>query len=101
MSRWFPSKMKIQKWIEEQEKDFDEAQKKNPRFSIKYWLGRYIFNDIHEIFFGGVHKELYEWLARLANTQLEIKYRQHMVWTTTLIKKFKRVNNVVSRAVDL
>jgi hypothetical protein len=25
MSRWFPSKTKIQKWIEEQEKDFTEA----------------------------------------------------------------------------
>jgi hypothetical protein len=25
MSRWFPSKTEIQKWIEEQEKDFVEA----------------------------------------------------------------------------
>jgi hypothetical protein len=63
-------------------------------------LGRYIFTDIHEIFFGGVHKELYEWLARLADTQLEIKPRPPVVWTSTLIKKVKRFDNVVSRAVD-
>jgi hypothetical protein len=25
MSRWFPAKKKIQKWIEDQEKDFVEA----------------------------------------------------------------------------
>jgi hypothetical protein len=56
---WFPSKTEIHKWIEEQEKDFVEALKKNPRLSIEDWLGRYIFTDIHEIFFGGIHKELY------------------------------------------
>jgi hypothetical protein len=58
MSRWFPSKTKIQKWI------------------------------------------VYEWLARLADTQFEIRSRPPMVWTSTLIKKVKRVDNVMSRAVD-
>jgi hypothetical protein len=35
MSRWFSSKTEIQKWIEEQEKDFAEAQNKNPKLSIE------------------------------------------------------------------
>jgi hypothetical protein len=64
MSRWFPSKTEIHKWIEEQEKEFDEAQNKNPNLSTEDLLGRYIFTDIHDIFFGGIHKDLYEWLAR-------------------------------------
>jgi hypothetical protein len=68
MSRWFPSKTKIQKWIEDQEKDFIEADNKNPNPSTEDWLGRYIFTDIHDISFGGIHWELYEWLARLADT---------------------------------
>jgi hypothetical protein len=68
MSRWFPLKTKIQKCIEEQEKDFTESHKKNPNISTVDWLGRYIFIDIHKNFFGGIHKELYEWLARLADT---------------------------------
>jgi hypothetical protein len=63
-------------------------------------LGRYIFTDIHEIFFGGIHKELYEWLARLAYTQFEIRFRPPVVWTSTLIMKVKRVDNVVSRVVN-
>jgi hypothetical protein len=62
-------------------------------------LGRYIFIDIHEIFFGGIHQELYEWLARLADTQFEIISRTPMVWTSALNKKVKRVDNVVSREV--
>jgi hypothetical protein len=100
MSRWFPSKTEIQKWIEEQEKDFDEAQNKNHRLSTKDWLGRYIFTNIHKIFFGGIHKELYKSLARLVDTQFEIRSRPPVVWTSTLIKKVKRVDNVVSRVVD-
>jgi hypothetical protein len=68
MSRWFPSKTEIQKWIDKQENDFAKAQNKNHNISIKDWLGRYIFTDIHEIFFEGIHKELYKWLARLADT---------------------------------
>jgi hypothetical protein len=100
MSRWFPSKTKIQKWIEEQEKDFAEPWNKNHNFSTEDWLGRYIFTNIHEIFFEGIHKELYEWLARLEDTQFEIRSRPSLVWMSMLIKKVKRVDNVVSRAVD-
>jgi hypothetical protein len=33
MSRWFPSKKEIQKWIEEKERDFIEDQNKNPIIS--------------------------------------------------------------------
>jgi hypothetical protein len=100
MSRWFPSKTKIQKWIEDQEKDFAEAQNKNPNLSMEDWLEIYIFTDIHEIFFGGIHQDLYEWLARLENTQFEIRSRTLVFWKSTLIKKVKRVDNTVSRAVD-
>jgi hypothetical protein len=63
-------------------------------------LGRYIFTDIHRILFGGIHKELYEWIARLANTQFEIRSRPPMVCMLLLIKKVKRVDNVVLRAID-
>jgi hypothetical protein len=101
MSRWFPSKTKIQKWIEEQKRDFAEALNKNPSISTKDWLGRYIFTNMHDIFFAGVHKELYEWLGRLEDTQFEIRSGPPVVWTTMLIKKDKRVDNTVSRAVDL
>jgi hypothetical protein len=99
-SSWFPLKTNIQKWIEEQEKDFMEAQNKNPNLTIEEWLGTYIFIDIHEIIFRGIHKDLYEWLPRLADTQFEIISRPPMVWTSTQIKKVKRVDNVVSREVD-
>jgi hypothetical protein len=100
MSRWFPSKTKIQKWIKDQEKNFAKAQKNNPNLSIEDWLGRFIFTDIYNIFFGGIHQDLYEWIARLADTQFEIRSRPLVVWMSVLIKKFKRVDNAMSRVVD-
>jgi hypothetical protein len=48
----------------------------------------------------GTHQELYEWLARLADTQFEIKLIPLVIWTTMLIKKVKRVDNVMSSEVD-
>ena len=63
-------------------------------------MERYIFIDIHGIFFGGIHQELYECLARLADTQFEIRSRPPVVWTSTLIKKVKRVDHVISIVVD-
>jgi hypothetical protein len=63
-------------------------------------LERYIFTDIHDIFFGGIYQELYEWLSRLEDTQFEIISRPPVVWTSTLIKNVKRVDNDVSREVD-
>jgi hypothetical protein len=100
MSRWFPSKTEIQKWIEYQEKDIVEAQKKSHNLSTEDWLGRHIFTDIHDIFFGGIHKDIYEWLARLADTQFEIRSKPLVVWTSTLIKKVKIFYNTVTRALD-
>ena len=79
MYRWFPSKTEIKKWIEYREKDFVEAQNKNHNLSTEDWLERYIFTDIHEILFGGIHRDLYKWLARLADTQFEIRSRPPVV----------------------
>jgi hypothetical protein len=100
ISRWFPSKTKIQKWIEDQKNDFAEAHNKNLNLSIEDWLGKYIFSDIHEILFGGIHQELYGWLDRLENTLFEIRSIPPVVWTSTLVKKVKEVDNIVSRVVD-
>jgi hypothetical protein len=100
MSRWFPSKIEIQKWIEYQEKDFALVQNKNPDLSTEDFLGRYIFTDRHDIFFRGIHQELYEWIDRLEDNQFEIKSRPPVVWTLKLIKKVKRFDNNVSRVVD-
>jgi hypothetical protein len=62
-------------------------------------LERHIFTDIHEILFGEIHQELYEWLARLENTHFEVISRPPVVWMSTMIKKVRRVENAMSRVI--
>jgi hypothetical protein len=64
-------------------------------------VGKVHLTDLHDIFFIGVHQELYGWLARLVDTQFEIRSRPPLVWTSTLIMKVKKVDNIVLREVDL
>ena len=52
-----------------------------------------------ERFLRSSEQEPYEWLAILADTQFEIRLRPPMVWTSVLIKKVKRVDNILSRVV--
>jgi hypothetical protein len=39
-------------------------------------------------------------MSRLADTQFEIRSRPPVAWTLALIHRVKRVDNVVSRAID-
>ena len=48
---WHPSKEEIKNWIESKEKEFVEQENRNLRLSAEDWLQRYVFTDLHEIFF--------------------------------------------------
>ena len=79
---------------------FDEQENKDPRHSSNDFLQRYVFSDIHEIFFGSIHIELHQWLSRLTERKTNFKEDQSPDWTLERIKLLKSVNNAVSRAVD-
>ena len=63
-------------------------------------MQRYVFADIYEIFFGGIHIELHQWLSRLTERRTNFQEDQFPDWTPARVNILKRVNNVVSRAVD-
>ncbi len=79
---------------------FTEEENKNPHYSSEDFLGRYVFYDIYEILFAGVHVELHKWLSRLVERKKNFKEYQSPYWTPERIKQLKSVNNAVSRAVD-
>ncbi len=47
-----------------------------------------------------LHLDLYEWLARLADQEQYIRIRAHVVWTLELVRKVRRVDSPISKAVD-
>ena len=82
-------------WIED-----NEQENKDPRRSSDEFLQRYVFTDIHEIFFGSIHIELHQWLSRLTKRKTNFNEDRFPDWTPARINILKRVNNAISRAVD-
>ena len=97
---WKPSAREVDDWIHDTYLKFAEGENKDPRRSSEDFLGRYVFDDIYEIFFVGVHIELHEWLSRFAERKKNWKEDQSSDWTPERIELLKTVNNEVSRAVD-
>ena len=92
---WRPSVKEIGDWIEEIYLNFAD-----PRRSSNDFLQRYVFSDVYEIFFGSIHIELHQWLSRLTERRTNFEEDQFLAWTPTRINILKRVNNVISQAVD-
>ena len=97
---WRPSVQEISDWVHETYLKLAEEENKTRHRSSEDFLQSYVFYDIYEIFFVGVHVDLNEWLSRLAERKKNFKEDQSPDWTPERIKQLKSVNNAVSRAVD-
>src|SRR5277367_2418749 len=96
---WRPSVKEIDDLIHDTYLKFTEKENKDPRHNPEEFLERYVFYDIYEIFFVGIHVELHEWLSRLTERRINFNEDQTPDWTPERIKLLKSVNNAVSRAV--
>ena len=92
---WHLSKEEIENCVEVKEKE-----NKNPRLSTEDWLQRYIFTDLHEIFFATFPSELHAWLSRLAESETSTRSDRPVKWTPEVIQRLKRTYNSISRTVD-
>ena len=62
---WHLTKKEIEDWLESKTVAFAQEESARSRLSTKNWLGRYIFSDIHDIFFEYFPIVLHEWLSIL------------------------------------
>ena len=65
----------------------------------KNWLDRYLYTDIHKIFFVEFPIVLHEWLSRLATRHTNFQRRQAVEWNAQLIHELTSVSNPISRAI--
>ena len=100
MCFWNPSKEEIQKWVETKEKEFAKIENINPRLSVKDWLQRYIFANLHESFFATFPGELHAWLSRLGDNETFSRRVRPTEWTPKEIQRLERIDNPISRVVD-
>ena len=59
-----------------------------------------MYTEIHEIFFASFPSELYEWIARLANSQGRCKLDQPIVWTMELVRRQEASKDKIAQVVD-
>ena len=65
---WHPELSEIEAWFETKVKEFIETKNRNPNHDSEAWLQKYIYTDVHEVFFTMFPTELHPWVERLANS---------------------------------
>jgi hypothetical protein len=62
---WNPMKEEIEIWLRTKELEFAQKDNRNPKFTPCKYLDKYVFSDLHEVFFCDFPHLLQEWLLRL------------------------------------
>lgn len=61
-------KKEIEGWLDQKLHKFMVEENRTPQISEKRWLDNYIYMEIHKIFFASFPSELYNSIARLADS---------------------------------
>ena len=59
---WKPTKKEIGEWVEQQEDTFACQETQNLKIDVENWKQRYLFSDLHELFFVEFPTILFQWL---------------------------------------
>jgi len=78
---WNPTKKEIEKWLDQKIHELAAQENRNLCLSKEEWLNRYLYIEIHKIFFCTFPIELYEWLAKITDSQGRWKLDSPIVWT--------------------
>jgi hypothetical protein len=62
---WNPTKVEIKSWLRTKELEFAQKDNRNPRVTHRKYLEKYMFIDLHEVFFYDFPHLLQEWILRL------------------------------------
>jgi len=95
LHHWNPAKNEIEKWLGQNIHEFPTQKNKNPCLSNEEWLNRYLYIEIHEIFFCTFPIELYEWLAKLTDSQGRLRFYNPIVWTPKLVQWLEASENKI------
>jgi len=68
LEHWNPTKREIQEWWDLKLHKFTVQENRKSWISEEDWVECYIYIDIHKVFFATFPVELYEWIARLADS---------------------------------
>ena len=97
---WHPTKSEIEDWMESKMLAFTQEESTRSQLSAQYWVDRYIYFDVHKVFFSEFPIVRHEWLFRLAIRHTNFQRREIVEWNDKLVREVTSVSNTISRAVD-
>jgi nucleoid-associated protein YejK len=62
--------------LKTKELDFSQKDNKKPKLTLRKYLDKYMFSDLHEVFFCDFPYLLQDWLLRLKENHPKNKIRQ-------------------------
>ena len=98
LTLWNPTKEKIEGWLRTKELEFAQKDNRNPRITPRKYLDKYVFTDLHEVFFCDFPHLLQEWMLRLKDNHATNRIRK-IDWTPVQIQQLQQVNNKFTRAI--
>jgi hypothetical protein len=96
---WNPTKAEIESWLKTKELEFAQKDNRNPKLTPRKYLDKYVFTDLHEVFFCDFPHILQEWIKILKDNHPTNQIRQ-LEWNPEEIAQLQRVDNKFTRAVD-
>ena len=97
---WHPMKNKIEDWLESKMLAFTQEESARSQLSAENWVDKYIYFDIHKIFFAEFPIVLHQWFSRLVTQQTNFQRREAIEWSDQLVREITSVSNPISRDVD-
>jgi hypothetical protein len=92
-------KAEIESWLKTKELEFAQKDNRNLKLTPHKYLDKYVFNDLHEVFFCDFPHVLQEWILRLKDNHPTNWIRQ-LEWNPMEIVQLQQVDNKFMRAVD-
>jgi hypothetical protein len=68
--------------------------------NVKEWKGRYLYSDLHELFFAEFPCLLHEWLKRQMEVNSTVLPSEPIVWDQAKLDSLKALDNKWTRAID-
>jgi hypothetical protein len=92
-------KAEIEGWLRTKELEFAQKDNRNPSITPRKYLDKYVFTDLHKVFFCDFPHLLKEWILRLKDNHVTNRIQQ-LDWTPVQVEQLQQVNNKFTHTID-
>jgi hypothetical protein len=90
---WRPKRKEITEWLEQKEQELAWMENKNPHLNNKQCLQRYVFTELHEVFWSEFPNILEKWLEVFVEKTGRHRPTAPKNWTPEILRQVEEVDN--------